>query len=168
MGKSSFPLISNANRAQELTALPLRRTVQAPQISMSQDLFVPVRPNRSRRKSMSSSLARTSDWRSWPLTRKRTGSNDPLIGFSPESRFSPDIIEIGHAESGSSRSVFYIPRSPKVIQGIAEERSLLCGLFSLGHDFLSRSSAETFFNLLGPDRSRTDASYNKTEVLTAP
>src|ERR1700675_3863898 len=58
MVTSSFPSTSYAKMEQELTALPFRMTVQAPQISISQDLLTPVKSSRSRIKSITNSLRR--------------------------------------------------------------------------------------------------------------
>src|SRR4030095_1215416 len=79
----SLPSISKANSEQELTAFPSNRTVHVPQTSMSQDLFVPVSPNRSRTKSISNSCGRTAISFCCPLTRNFVGTRPSLILCSP-------------------------------------------------------------------------------------
>src|SRR6516162_3002101 len=64
---TSSPSACTANMVHDFTVLPLRITVQAPQLLVSQPTCVPVKPRTSRMKCTSNNLGSTAASRSRPL-----------------------------------------------------------------------------------------------------
>src|SRR5882672_5179907 len=69
---TSLPSTWTANTEHDLTLCPLRWTVQAPQLLVSQPITVPVLPSRSRRYWTSNMRGSTSSAYSTPSTVTRT------------------------------------------------------------------------------------------------
>src|SRR5712692_10205689 len=109
MVSTSRPRASNASRVQELTGLPSKSTVHAPQTCTSQDLLLPVSPKRLRMTSSKSSCGSTSISCNVPLRVKEIGMHCLSLRFDANSRINafpppPTRTAPGPAEKPSSKA----------------------------------------------------------------